>query len=77
MILNSILQLLDPLSQLVDLTLPNSEKKNRKTKRITQNPSNRRQRRTQDKKNGIRSNHEIVSAFSVVEYKIRWDTFCR
>lgn len=51
MILNSILQLLDPLSQLVDLTLPNSEKKNRKTKRITQNPSNRRQRRTQDKKN--------------------------
>jgi len=51
MILNSILQLLDPLSQLVDLTLPNSEKKNRKTKHITQNPSNRRQRRAQDKKN--------------------------
>ena len=51
MILNSILQLLDPLSQLVDLTLPNSEKKNRKTKHITQNPHNRQQRRAQDKKN--------------------------
>ena len=50
MILNLIPQLLESLSYLIDLPISGG-KKNSKTKHISENPSNRRQRRTQNKKN--------------------------
>lgn len=50
MSLNLILQILESLSYLIDLPISGG-KKNSKTKHISENPSNRRQRRTQDKKN--------------------------
>lgn len=50
MSLNLILQMLESLSYLIDLPISGG-KKNSKTKCISENPSNRRQRRAQDKKN--------------------------
>lgn len=50
MSLNLMLQMLESLSYLIDLPLSGG-KKNSKTKCISENPSNRRQRRAQDKKN--------------------------
>ena len=51
MSLNIILQLLDSLSYLLDFPISGSEKKNNKTKHIPNNPSNRQQRRAQNKRN--------------------------
>lgn len=48
--LNLIPQLLESLSYLIDLPISGGEK-NSKTKHISENPHNRRQRRAQDKKN--------------------------
>ena len=50
MSLNLIPQLLESLSYLIDLPISGG-KKNSKTKYISENPSNRRQRRTQNKRN--------------------------
>ena len=50
MSLNLIPQLLESLSYLIDLPISGGEK-NSKTKHISENLSNRRQRRTQDKRN--------------------------
>jgi hypothetical protein len=50
MSLNLIPQLLESLSYLIDLPISGG-KKNSKTKHISENPSNRRRRRTQNKKN--------------------------
>lgn len=50
MSLNLIPQLLESLSYLIDLPISGG-KKNSKTKHISENPSNRRQRRTQNKRN--------------------------
>ena len=51
MSLDIILQLLDSLPYLLDFPMFGGEKKNRKTKHITQNPHNRQQRRAQNKRN--------------------------
>ena len=50
MSLNLILQMLESLSYLIDLPISGG-KKNSKTKHISENPSNRQQRRVQNKKN--------------------------
>ena len=50
MSLNMILQMLESLSYLIDLPISGG-KKNSKTKRISENPSNRQQRRAQNKRN--------------------------
>lgn len=51
MSLDLILQLLDSISYLLDFPISGSEKKNNKTKHIHNNPSNRQQRRAQNKRN--------------------------
>lgn len=51
MSLDLILQLLDSIPYLLDFPMFGSEKKNNKTKHIHNNPSNRQQRRAQNKKN--------------------------
>lgn len=51
MSLDIILQLLDSLSHLLDFPMFGSDKKNNKTKHVHNNPSNRQQRRAQNKKN--------------------------
>lgn len=45
-----MLQMLESLSYLIDLPISGG-KKNSETKHISENPSNRRQRRTQNKRN--------------------------
>lgn len=51
MSLDLILQLLESIPYLLDFPMFGSEKKNNKTKHVHNNPSNRQQRRAQNKRN--------------------------
>ena len=65
MSLDLILQLFESISYLLDFPISGSEKKNNKTKHIHNNPSNRQQRRAQNKRNhqvNVMETTKIVSS---------------